>query len=117
MAPKTAFNLRFLGGFLLLCALVGGGLAGGFRLLRQEIRETLHAEVDQQVAEVGRTLWTMRSLYLERVQSSMRVLRQLAAAEGPAAALALGRRILLVTGARTDRAADLRTAQIGRAHV
>ncbi len=28
----------------------------------------------------------MRSLYLERVQSAMRVLRQLAAAEGPAAA-------------------------------
>ncbi len=86
MAPKTAFNLRFLGGFLLLSALVGVGLAGGFRLLRQEIRQTLHAEVDQQVAEVGRTLWTMRSLYLERVQSAMRVLRQLAAAEGPAAA-------------------------------
>ena len=86
MAPKTAFNLRFLGGFLLLCALVGVGLAGGFRLLRQEIRNTLHGEVDQQVAEVGRNLWTMRSLYLERVQSAMRALRQLAAAEGPAAA-------------------------------
>lgn len=35
------------------------------------------------------------------------------AAEAPAAALALGRRILLVTGARLDRAASLRTALEG----
>ncbi|MES2692966.1 MAG: Cache 3/Cache 2 fusion domain-containing protein, partial [Verrucomicrobiota bacterium] len=82
MAPKRSYNLRFLGGFLILGILVALALFGGYYNLRTAVEESLEETVELRIAEVGRELVTARNLYLERVHAAMRVLRLMALKRG-----------------------------------
>jgi len=81
---KTAprIHLRFFGAFLLLVLLVAVALYGGYRNLRNSIEESLNDSIDERIAGTHRELVAARQLYLERVQSAMRLLKYLAAANG-----------------------------------
>ncbi len=106
MPLKPAFNGRFFGSFLLLSALVVLGFVGGYRNLRSDVEETLEADIDQRIAEVGGALRSARSYYLERVRGAMNVLQRTASATGTAA---LGANVVL--DGRTVR--DLQFGQRG----
>ncbi len=70
-----SLQLRLLGWFLLVAALVGLALLGGYRNLRQTVEADLEGDIAQRTAQVRRDLVTTHALYLERVHTAMRVLR------------------------------------------
>ena len=57
-------------------------LYGGYHNLRSSIEESLNESIDERIAGTRRELVAARQLYLERVQSAMRLLKYLAEAKG-----------------------------------
>ena len=70
-----SLHLRLLGWFLLVAALVGLALFGGYRNLRATVEADLEGDIAQRTVQVRRELVTTHALYLERVHAAMRVLR------------------------------------------
>jgi PAS domain S-box len=70
-----SLHLRLLGWFLLVAALVALALLGGHRNLRRTVEADLDGDIAQRTAQVRRDLVTTHALYLERVHTAMRILR------------------------------------------
>jgi PAS domain S-box-containing protein len=70
-----SLQLRLLGWFLLVAALVGLALFGGYRNLRATVEADLEGDIEQRTTQVRRDLVAAHALYLERVHTAMRVLQ------------------------------------------
>ncbi len=86
MPSSRSPKARLLGWLLIVGALVALGLYGGYRNLRATIESSLQDSISQRIDEVRRELVTMRGLYLDRVESSMRLIQSEALARGAPAA-------------------------------
>ena len=75
MSLHRSLHLRLLGWFLLVAALVGLALFGGYRNLRHTVEADLADDINTRITQVGRELVSTHGAYLERVRASMRVLR------------------------------------------
>jgi PAS domain S-box-containing protein len=92
-----SLQLRLLGWFLLVAALVALALFGGYRNLRDTVEADLAGDIDARITQVGRELVSTHGAYLERVRASMRVLRDATDALGSAN---------LAPGGATERVGD-----------
>jgi signal transduction histidine kinase/CheY-like chemotaxis protein len=77
-----SLHARLIGWFLLIIALVGLALYGGYLNLRTNVEQSLDADTTRRVAEVTRELNNTHSLYIDRVKNSLRVLKYLTAVRG-----------------------------------
>ena len=77
-----SLHARLIGGFVLIAALVALALYGGFLNLRNNVEESLDTETSRRVAEVSRELNNTHGYYVDRVKTSLRVLKFLTARRG-----------------------------------
>ena len=77
-----SLHARLVGWFLLIIALVGLALYGGYLNLRTSVEQSLEADNARRVAEVTRELNSTHALYIDRVKTSLRVLKYLTALRG-----------------------------------
>jgi PAS domain S-box-containing protein len=78
-------SLRLIGGFIFILALVALGFFGAYRNLRGTVETELEEDIGDRVDDVHQELVLTYDLYLDEVQSGMRVLEALAVVQGPPA--------------------------------
>jgi len=77
-----SLHARLIGWFLVVVALVALALYGGYRNLRSTVEVSLEHDIARRVSEVARDLNNTNTLYLDRVHTSLSVLKHLTAQRG-----------------------------------